>query len=78
MRPIDERGKIKDENGRTIKILTHTIPDYFTEANIFYIDFYIRYKRLGNPWDIGWAKWPFWAIDVIDALDSAMGMINGS
>jgi len=73
----DEKGKL-EYNKQPIVILTHDIPKYFDEENIFYINFWVRYKRHGSPWSVGWSNWPWWAMKVLDILDGANEKLNGS
>lgn len=71
-RPVDKQGKLD------IIIYTHDVPKYFNRETIFFLNFWTRYKRYGNPWEIGWLKWPYWAIRVIEICDQTNEKLNDS
>jgi hypothetical protein len=67
-RPVEGKGKLKDEEGKTVMIYTHAIPAFFSEPFPFLLGFFSTWKILGAPWPEGWADWPSWAVDTILAL----------
>jgi len=72
-RPVEKRGRYV-ENGKTVKVFTHDIPGYFNKQNMFFINFWRRWKIFGNPWNTGWATWPYWAIEVIETLEECSNL----
>lgn len=44
------------------------IQDYFTTEILKCIEFYMSYREMGNPYDVGWIKWPCQGLDIIKAL----------
>ena len=71
-------GKLSEILKNDAVIKTYDIPEYFSKENIFFITFWIRYKKFGNPWSIGWSYWPLWAIKVIELLDYVNEVLSGN
>jgi hypothetical protein len=67
MDPLKMRNRERNIGG--YKIMTHNIPEYLDSEYYGYYEFYATYKKLGNPFCVGWMDWPCWAFDIINGFE---------